>query len=54
MGRRTIFAGPNPSRVVLLVHAEEAERARELVAAFREEAESGRLAQGLEGPGEEE
>ncbi|MHB0937360.1 MAG: putative signal transducing protein [Armatimonadota bacterium] len=54
MGQRTIFAGPSPSKVALLVPAEEAERARELVASFREEAESGRLMQNLEEPDEEE
>lgn len=54
MGRRTVFAGPHAMRVVLLVPAEEAEHAKELVASFREEAESGRLAADLEEPDEEE
>jgi len=54
MGQRTIFAGANPSKVALLVPAEDAERARELVLSFHEEAESGRLAEDLEEPDEEE
>jgi len=52
-GQRTIFAGAHQARVMLLVLAAEEERATELVTAFREEAESGRLAEEIEEPDEE-
>jgi len=47
-GQRTVFAGPHQARVMLLVPASEEEHAKELVKAFSEEAESGRLAEEME------
>jgi|GEM_PF-2445839 len=49
-GQRTVFAGPHQARVMLLVPAAEERHATELVQSFREEAESGRLAEELEEP----
>jgi hypothetical protein len=53
-GQRTVFTAMHQARVMLLVPAAEEAHAKELVAAFREEADSGKLAEEMEEPDEEE
>jgi len=52
-GQRTVFTGPHQARVMLLVSEEDEQQATAMVESFREEAESGRLAEELEEPDEE-